>query len=90
MLSESDAILIYLADKVGRLMPSSGKERTLALELLFLQASLQGPMFGQRMHFSIFSSETPSSLPTAALMSCQNSQPLCHATRRLTSATSRG
>jgi GST-like protein len=58
VLSESDAILIYLADKVGRLLPSSGKERTRALELLFLQASLQGPMFGQRMHFSIFSSET--------------------------------
>ena len=58
VLSESDAILIYLADKVGRLLPSSGKERTRAIELLFLQASLQGPMFGQRMHFSIFSTET--------------------------------
>lgn len=29
-----------------------------AIELLFLQASLQGPMFGQRMHFSLFAPET--------------------------------
>jgi GSH-dependent disulfide-bond oxidoreductase len=58
VLTESDAILLYLADKAGRLLPPSGKERTRAIELLFLQASLQGPMFGQRMHFSIFSPET--------------------------------
>lgn len=58
ILTESDAILLYLADKVGRLVPPSGKERMRAIELLFLQASLQGPMFGQRMHFSVFSAET--------------------------------
>jgi GST-like protein len=58
VLTESDAILLYLAEKAGRLVPPSGRARTRALELLFLQASLQGPMFGQRMHFSIFSSET--------------------------------
>jgi GST-like protein len=58
VLSESAAILLYLAEKAGRLMPRSGKQRTRAIELLFLQASLQGPMFGQRMHFSVFSSET--------------------------------
>jgi GSH-dependent disulfide-bond oxidoreductase len=58
VLTESDAILLYLADKAGRLVPSSGTQRTRALELLFLQASLQGPMFGQRMHFSVFSAET--------------------------------
>ncbi len=58
VLTESDAILLYLADKVGRLVPASGRERLRAIELLFLQASLQGPMFGQRMHFSVFSAET--------------------------------
>jgi len=58
VLTESDAILLYLADKAGRLVPSGGRERTRAMELLFLQASLQGPMFGQRMHFSVFSPET--------------------------------
>ncbi|WP_437815903.1 glutathione S-transferase family protein [Sorangium sp. So ce1078] len=58
VLTESDAILLYLADKAGRLVPPSGRERVRAIELLFLQASLQGPMFGQRMHFSVFSAET--------------------------------
>lgn len=57
VLTESDAILLYLADKVGRLVPPSGRERLRAIELLFLQASFQGPMFGQRMHFSVFSPE---------------------------------
>jgi GST-like protein len=58
VVTESDAILLYLADKAGRLVPPSGKARTRAIELLFLQASLQGPMFGQRMHFSMFAPET--------------------------------
>lgn len=57
VVTESNAILLYLADKAGRLVPLSGNERTRAIELLFLQASLQGPMFGQRMHFSIFAPE---------------------------------
>jgi GSH-dependent disulfide-bond oxidoreductase len=58
VVTESAAILLYLADKVGRLVPPSGLARTRAIELLFLQASLHGPMFGQRMHFSVFATET--------------------------------
>jgi GST-like protein len=58
VISESDAILLYLADKAGKLVPTSGPMRVCAIELLFLQASLQGPMFGQRSHFSLFASET--------------------------------
>ncbi len=58
VVTESDAILLYLADKTGRLVPPSGPERVRAIELLFLQASLQGPMFGQRMYFSVFSPTT--------------------------------
>jgi len=54
VLTESDAILLYLADKAGRLVPASGRERVRAIELLFLQSSFQGPMFGQRMYFSVF------------------------------------
>src|SRR5690606_32539528 len=57
VMTESDAILLHLADKTGRFIPQSGLARSRAIELLFLQASLQGPMFGQRMHFSIFASE---------------------------------
>ena len=57
LVTESDAILIYLADKAQKLVPAHGLARVRALELLFLQASLQGPMFGQRMHFSFFGPE---------------------------------
>ena len=38
-------------------MPTATAHRFGMLELLFLQASLQGPMFGQRMHFSFFAPE---------------------------------
>src|SRR5687767_632190 len=58
VVTESAAILLYLADKAGRLVPASSLQRVRALELLFLQASLQGPMFGQRSHFSLFGPET--------------------------------
>src|SRR4051794_23529239 len=55
---ESNAILLYLAEKSGKLLPPDKKRRHEVDELLFLQASLQGPMFGQRMHFSFFAPET--------------------------------
>lgn len=58
VVTESDAILLYLADKAQALVPQSGLPRVRAIELLFLQASLQGPMFGQRSHFSMFGPET--------------------------------
>lgn len=57
VLTESNAILLYLADRAGRLVPADGLERVRALELLFLQASFVGPIFGQRSHFSLFTSE---------------------------------
>lgn len=56
---ESNAILIYLAEKTGKLLPSSGVERDEAIQLLFLQAASVGPMFGQRAHFSLFAPEKP-------------------------------
>ena len=55
-IAESNAILMYLADKAGRLMPA-GDERWEAVELLFLQASAIGPMFGQRAYFDIMAPE---------------------------------
>lgn len=55
---ESNAILLYLAEKSGKLIPADASRRFEVNELLFLQASLQGPMFGQRMHFSFFAPET--------------------------------
>lgn len=54
---ESNAILLYLADKAGRLMPTDPKGRHEALQLLFFQAASVGPMFGQRAFFAYFSPE---------------------------------
>lgn len=54
---ESNAILLYLAEKAGKLMPTDPKGRFEALELLFLQAASVGPMFGQRAFFAYFAPE---------------------------------
>lgn len=59
-ISESNAILLYLAEKTGRLLPTDPKARQRALELLFFQTSGVGPMFGQRAWFTLFSPEKPS------------------------------
>lgn len=54
---ESCAILLYLADKVERLIPSSGKARWEAIQWLFFQAASIGPILGQRAHFALVTSE---------------------------------
>lgn len=54
---ESGAILIYLAEKSGKLLPASGAERAKTLEWLMWQMSAVGPMMGQAFHFSIAASE---------------------------------
>lgn len=49
---ESGAILLYLAEKSGRLLPASGAARTTVLEWLMVQLASVGPMFGQLVHFT--------------------------------------
>jgi GSH-dependent disulfide-bond oxidoreductase len=56
---ESNAILLYLAEKTGRLFPTEAEQRWKGLQLLFFQAASVGAMFGQRAHFSLFASEKP-------------------------------
>jgi glutathione S-transferase len=48
---ESGAILLYLAEKHGGLLPRQGASRVRALEWLFFQVSGLGPMFGQAGYF---------------------------------------
>lgn len=54
---ESGAILIYLAEKTGKLLPTDQKNRFLVLEWLMFQMASVGPMFGQLNHFKRFAPE---------------------------------
>ncbi len=48
---ESAAILLYLADKTGRLLAPTGEARYRTLSWLSWQVGAQGPMLGQAAHF---------------------------------------
>jgi GST-like protein len=59
---ESGAILLYLADKTGKLIPRDVRGRTQVLEWLMWQMGGIGPMFGQANHFAAYA---PEKLPYA-------------------------
>ena len=50
-LFESGAILVYLAEKTGKLVPKSARGRLICLQWLMFQMGGVGPMFGQAHHF---------------------------------------
>ena len=54
---ESGAILIYLAEKTGKFLPTSGPQRIAVLEWLMFQMAGFGPMPGQVHHFLGLSDE---------------------------------
>jgi GST-like protein len=54
---ESGAILIYLADKSGRLLPAEGADRYSVIQWLMFQMANVGPMFGQAGHFLRYAPE---------------------------------
>lgn len=56
-LSESAAILIYLAEKTGKLLPSKGAARARVFEQLFFHGTGMGPAFGNAGFFQKFAPE---------------------------------
>ena len=53
-LFESGAILMYLAEKTGRLMPKAPAKRYRVIEWLMFQMANVGPMLGQAHHFRAY------------------------------------
>ena len=56
-LFESGAILLYLAEKTGKLIPSDPAERWQCIQWLMFQMGGVGPMFGQMGHFHKFAAD---------------------------------
>ncbi len=56
-LSESGAILIYLAEKSGKFLPIDPAAKYITLQWLMFQMSGVGPMFGQAGHFRSYAKE---------------------------------
>lgn len=57
VLTESAAILVYLAEKTGRLLSASGEGRARVFEQLFFHASALSPAFGQSGFFQRLAAE---------------------------------
>ena len=53
-LFESGAILLYLAEKTGKLLPADMAGKYEAIEWMMVQMTTVGPMFGQHVHFTRF------------------------------------
>lgn len=51
---ESGAILLYLAEKTGKLLPKDMAAKYEAIEWMMVQMTTVGPMFGQFVHFMRF------------------------------------
>src|SRR5262245_47756873 len=50
---ESGAILLYLADKTGKLLSKDARKRFDAIQWLMIQLTGIGPAFGQYTHFTL-------------------------------------
>ena len=55
---ETGAMMMYLAEKTGKLMPQDMTERYQVIQWLMFQMGGIGPMFGQYSHFTTYAPET--------------------------------
>jgi glutathione S-transferase len=62
ILTESGAILVYLAEKTGKLLPKSGAARARVFEQMFFHLTGIGPAFGQ---VGFFKRQASENLPLA-------------------------
>jgi GST-like protein len=67
VLSESAAILVYLAEKTGQLLPKDGLNRSKVFEQLFFHASALSPAFLQAFYLAIRSAPDPEAKARALL-----------------------
>jgi GST-like protein len=56
-LFESGAILMYLAEKTGRFLPTDPRRRLHVLQWVMFQVGHVGPMLGQAHHFRMYAQE---------------------------------
>lgn len=71
---ESGAIMVYLAEKTGQLMPSDAKGRSRVLQWLMFQMGGIGPMMGQA---NVFYRYLPEKIPLAIARYQGESRRLC-------------
>jgi glutathione S-transferase len=62
VLTESSAILVYLAEKTGKLLPREGEARARVFEQIFFHVTGIGPAFGQAGYFQ---KQAPEQIPHA-------------------------
>ena len=98
---ESGSILLYLADKTGRLIPADARERWQCIQWLFWQMAGLGPMAGQNHHFGSYAidpspyaivgmSTRPRACTRCSIASCEDGNSSSMAIRSRTSRAIRG